>query len=373
MTYFPFLITEHVIDGQYIREYPRATVSQSARLKLAIKKYTPIDNTNPQPGDVTIELYEPLWEDLLAQSHGQGFRIGSIWIADTANLGASGIINENDLGDDPSWLDHSRDLLLDMVPCFHYSLSRGAIHGLPDLQLSNLQKRHKRWDPRVLERWIQHAYRDLPTVLYPRGDTDDILYLNASDPPVTLASSKHQEVMQYIRPNFGVVRLSGQRKPEKSSSHGILDQPDVIGPPIKTTPFYRSEPAIAWKLLEHIRPSVLYIFGERSPISTAYIRTELTQRTGAGIGGNGGIDKSKVKESLIARSGHQAPLEDVRATASSIGEWIGPAVREWKELEERIAQTWENQTAKDKLSVSVEWLPYLESACRLPALEPSKL
>ncbi|KAK1148136.1 hypothetical protein N8T08_010775 [Aspergillus melleus] len=312
MSYFPFSITEHVIDGQYIREYPRATVSQSARLKLVVKKYTPTDNPNPQPGDVTIvgahgggfpkELYEPLWEDLLAQSHPQGFRIGSIWIADTANLGASGIINENDLGDDHNGL-----------------------------------------------------------------------HLNQSDPPVTLASSKHQEVMQYIRPNFGAVRVSEQMKTERSAPHDTLDQPDVIGPPIKTTPFYRSEPAIAWKLVDHIRPSVLYIFGEQSPISTTYIRTELAQRTGAGIGGNGGTDKSKVKESLIARSGHQAPLEDVRATASSIGEWIGPAVREWKEIEERVAQTWANQTAKDKLSVSTEWLPALESACRLPAVEPSKL
>jgi hypothetical protein len=36
----------------------------------------------------------------MAQSHYLGFRIGSIWIADAANLGASGIINEAILGDD---------------------------------------------------------------------------------------------------------------------------------------------------------------------------------------------------------------------------------------------------------------------------------
>ena len=253
------------------------------------------------------------------------------------------------------------------------SLKRRDTWPSRSVAIEAARKTHKRWDPRVFERWIQHAYRDLPTVLHPRGDTDDVLYPNQSDPPVTLASSKHQEVMQYIRPNFGAVRLSEQMKTKRSALYDTLDQPDVIGPPIKTTPFYRSEPAIAWKLVDHIRPSVLYIFGERSPISTTYIRTELAQRTGAGIGGNGGIDKSKVKESLIARSGHQAPLEDVRATASSIGEWIGPAVREWKEIEERVAQTWTDQTAKDKLSVSTEWLPALESACRLPAVEPSKL
>lgn len=51
---FPFKITEHVIDGQYIREYPRATASPDSPLKLCIKQYTPIDNKNPQPGDLTI-------------------------------------------------------------------------------------------------------------------------------------------------------------------------------------------------------------------------------------------------------------------------------------------------------------------------------
>jgi len=59
---FPFSVTEHVIDGQYIREYPRATVSQDSRLKLAVKKYTPVENAHPQPGDVTI-----------VGAHGGGF------------------------------------------------------------------------------------------------------------------------------------------------------------------------------------------------------------------------------------------------------------------------------------------------------------
>ena len=49
-----FKITEHVIDAQYIREYPTATVSQDAALKVVVKKYTPVDNPIPQPGDVTI-------------------------------------------------------------------------------------------------------------------------------------------------------------------------------------------------------------------------------------------------------------------------------------------------------------------------------
>jgi len=45
-------------------------------------------------------MYEPFWEDLHTVSKTKGFRIRSIWIADVAHQGASGVINENLLGDD---------------------------------------------------------------------------------------------------------------------------------------------------------------------------------------------------------------------------------------------------------------------------------
>jgi hypothetical protein len=50
-----FKIKEHTLESQHIRDYPRATAfSQEEVLKLAIKQYIPLDNPNPQPGDVTI-------------------------------------------------------------------------------------------------------------------------------------------------------------------------------------------------------------------------------------------------------------------------------------------------------------------------------
>ncbi|KAJ5234660.1 toxin biosynthesis protein [Penicillium citrinum] len=53
---FPFTVTEHVIDGQHVREYPDATVSADAKLKLVLKQYTLFDNPNPNPGpgDITV-------------------------------------------------------------------------------------------------------------------------------------------------------------------------------------------------------------------------------------------------------------------------------------------------------------------------------
>lgn len=51
----PFRIIEHVVPGQHIREYPRATANeQEDILHLSVKQYIPLDNPNPQHGDVTI-------------------------------------------------------------------------------------------------------------------------------------------------------------------------------------------------------------------------------------------------------------------------------------------------------------------------------
>jgi hypothetical protein len=61
--------------------------------------------------DVGKELYEPFWDELLARSKRQAFSIRSIWIADVAQQGQSGMINEHLLGNDPNWNDHARDLL----------------------------------------------------------------------------------------------------------------------------------------------------------------------------------------------------------------------------------------------------------------------
>lgn len=51
----PFRIVEHTVPCQHIREYPHATSnSQEDTLYLAVKQYIPLDNPDPQPGDVTI-------------------------------------------------------------------------------------------------------------------------------------------------------------------------------------------------------------------------------------------------------------------------------------------------------------------------------
>ena len=50
-----FRVQEHTLTTSHIREYPGATADGlDDELKLAIKQYTPLDNQDPKPGDVTI-------------------------------------------------------------------------------------------------------------------------------------------------------------------------------------------------------------------------------------------------------------------------------------------------------------------------------
>ena len=54
MTQF-FRVVEHTVNGAHSREYATATANGDVdRPRLAVKQYIPLDNPNPQPGDVTI-------------------------------------------------------------------------------------------------------------------------------------------------------------------------------------------------------------------------------------------------------------------------------------------------------------------------------
>ncbi|RAH44191.1 uncharacterized protein BO95DRAFT_367016 [Aspergillus brunneoviolaceus CBS 621.78] len=461
---FPYTVTEHVIDSQYIREYPRATTTQDAPLKLCVKKYTPIDNPHPEPGDVTIvaahgtafakvggknhsqpalrlaliiaqELYEPLWEDLHARSKKVGFRIRAIWIADGANQGASGILNENHLGNDPSWLDHSRDLLL-MINQFRDQMPRpimGLGHSVGAAQMIFLSLIHPRlfsslmlvepyfvertlqgsgplllrltinkrdiwpsravavdksrkalrsWDPRVLDRWARFAYRELPSAVYPQEDaTQSSSSSPDAGPAVTLATTKYQEALMYTRANprryreLGLPDELNQKHEHEAPSppHDPLLFPDVLGALVPEQNSYRPEPVLAGRLVPHLRPSVLFLSGAESPLCKLGIHERIAKKVGTGFGGSGGMEYGRVRHHLVPKAAHTLPLEKVTATADALGPWIQQEVRRWKEDEQRIAQGWDELPAREKSMYSNEWKEMIGSAANRIIERRSKL
>ncbi|KAH6847220.1 Alpha/beta hydrolase fold-1 [Chaetomium sp. MPI-CAGE-AT-0009] len=342
-----FRVVEHTINCAHSREYVTATANGDAdRPRLAVKQYIPLDNPNPQPGDVTIiaahangfskELYEPLWDELQKRTAETGIRIRSIWIADMWNQGQSGVLNEKILGNDPSWWDHTRDLanLINQKRDEMPQPLVGMGHSMGGAQLTYLALSHPRllhslvlldpvittahsgigpaaastnrrdiwdsraaaaakfaqspfyraWDPRVLDLWIRHGLRALPTELYPTApgtstSSSSSSSSTGSDVPVTLATTKHQELFTFLRPTY---RAGRDLRDLDTSALGLGPAKHQQQPKYA---FYRPEPLQAFARLPELRPSVLYVFGGTSEMSRPEERRAKMERTGSGVGG----------------------------------------------------------------------------------------
>lgn len=201
---------------------------------------------------------------------------------------------------------------------------------------------YQAWDPRVIERQIKYGLRDLPTAIHPSYPAQ------GDDVPVTLSTTKHHEVFSFLRPNYEGSGHEG--RPVNRKKH-----PDVH-PGLDTIyPFYRPEiPSIYFRLPE-VRPSVLYVFGELSYMSSPEaIETKLAQ-TGSGVGGSGGIQDGKVKGVTLKNVGHLVAMEAVQECADAAAEWIDNEIRNWKAEEEEFRQKWVTKTLVEKQTVDEEW------------------
>ncbi|KAK3316100.1 Alpha/beta hydrolase family-domain-containing protein [Apodospora peruviana] len=411
-----FTIKEHVVQAQHIREYPHATAhSQEEVLYLSFKQYIPKSNPTAQLGDITIlashangfikELYEPLWEDLVAALGRRGVRVRGIWIADVAWQGQSGIINENNLGNDPSWFDHARDLLLAtnhfrkemprpiigvghsfganimvnlallhprllsslvlLDPVLSRFNLRGPKYGLapmvnsvyrrdlwPSLETAvasfTRNKFYSTWDPRVLAAWNAHGLRPAPgTKLHP----------DAPSGSVTLTTSKHQEVFTYYRPLAQVYDPStGKRVPENVD---LSKLPDVDPSSVAKHPdfmFYRVEggPATVDKLPQ-LRPGALWLFGGKSDVNPPDVRQEKMDLTGIGVGGSGGEKAGRVKQVTIEEFGHLVPMEATTRCAEYAAEFIAGDIHVWREEDKEYRAWAEGNTDTDKQMIGREY------------------
>ncbi|PYH95570.1 putative toxin biosynthesis protein [Aspergillus ellipticus CBS 707.79] len=311
------------------------------------------------------EVYEPLWEDLHAQLKKQAIPIRGIWIADVSNQGASGVLNEYIQGDNTHWFDHSRDLL-HMTNHFRDEMPRpiiGIAHSMGCAQLIHLTTMHPRllstlilyepvildipkaakatpnrapnpslpailrpdlwatrakaeayfaralrkWDPRARDRYIRYGLRSLPTRLYPETtDTSTptptpTTATDTNSTETTLATTKHHEAWSFSIPNL---------EPQ-SAGLGHLLLPDWDREVERPVMFSRPECLAAMRELPFVRPSVLWVFAERSYLSGVAAQERKMEVTGTGVGGSGGAKEGRVKKMVLEKGGHMLVVEEV--------------------------------------------------------------
>jgi hypothetical protein len=197
------------------------------------------------------------------------------------------------------------------------------------------------WDSRVLDKYIEFGLRQVPTALYP----DRVKGAAASADAVTLTTSKHQEAWNYVRPNFG----------HQDDGPDRLLSPDLDPKGHGQFHFTRAEMSSMYTSLPYLRPSVLYIRGSTSNLTSAELETERLRLTGTGVGGSGGVRTGKVKKVVIDGFGHLVPCEKVGVCAEHIANWLGEWFKQYRADEEFYRNHDSKKSSQDMLMTSNEW------------------
>ncbi|OJJ97834.1 hypothetical protein ASPACDRAFT_31733 [Aspergillus aculeatus ATCC 16872] len=439
----PFRVVEHTVECQHIREYPAATANeQEDILNLAVKQYIPLDNPNPQPGDVTIlaahangfpkELYEPLWEEIYARSKANGFRIRSIWMADVAHQGQSSVLNEDLLGNDPSWFDHPRDLL-HLLNVKRKEMLRpivGVGHSMGGAHLTQLCLMH----PRLI-----HTLILLDPVIQRESTQLDHLEMAHHHRETIAKTTQLSTYRREVWPSRAAAAASFQRSPFYQAwdprvlarwiEHGLRDLPTAIHPSdppkddadddktrpvtLKTTlhqevftfsrpnydgppgrevpvdrtthpdlnpehlgswPFYRPEPSRVFAMLPHLRPSVCYVFAGKSDMCLPEMMADKLRATGTGLGGSGGVAAGRVRDVYLKDFGHLLAQEAPGQCAEAASEWLGGELKRWRAEEEAFRERWHKKSKIEKVTIDARWKEHVPRAERPKKAAPeSKL
>jgi pimeloyl-ACP methyl ester carboxylesterase len=227
-------------------------------------------------------------------------------------------------------------------------------------------KFYQTWDPRVLDLWVKHGLRDVPTKLFP----------DAKLPEVTLTTTKHQEVMTFLRPNFA----ARPEDTEPSSAEATKSNPklnrrthaDLTPADTPQAPFYRGESTIVFNQLPHIRPSVFYIFGSKSFLTDDAIIEEKMQMTGSGVGGSGGREEGRVANVMVQDTGHLIPMEKVEESATLIAEWVKKEMARYWDWEQKTEEEWGTKKGLERSVLSNRFVKELNTVIK-PKESKSKL
>lgn len=390
----PFVIEDHSFEGQHIREYAAALAdSQEDAVWLHAKSYTPHEVVkNHERGDLTIigfhangfpkEVYEPFFEILYERLKTQGLTVGSIWIADSASQGTSAVMNDEKLGNDAHWFDHSRDVL-QMINTFRKHMRRplvavghsmggtqavAAAHyhprlfesvvlldppmtftfahtiaGMMQFVLNKPEKFRSRaevvkfvrkhpffraWKPEVLQRYMDSSFHSNPTVQH----SDEAVK------PTTPNASEARGLGRMVAEPVDWSELTHIQRHDYPDAH--TDSP-LLGP------IYNPHTRDGYMFLKTLRPRALFVLAQNSRICPPNELEDRTRITGTGPGGSGGVETGNVA-SVTVPGGHFFPMTNPEGSAQSIAEWLKNSLSKWRQTEDTFQQHWQARSKAEK-------------------------
>jgi hypothetical protein len=233
-------------------------------------------------------------------------------------------------------------------------------------------KFYQSWDPRVLDRWIQYGLRELPTYHFPHAtaasstpptitadpSTATVPPAKDTEKEVTLRTTKHQEVLTFLRPNFPTPDY-----PNPSTEPNPITHPDVDPSAQPSSPFYSPVPIATFHKLPHLRPSVFYIFGDPAAgafLSAPILKADKLTHTGTGVGGSGGVKKGRVSSVTFDGIGHLIPMEVVERTADECVGWLKPELDRWRRIEDEERAEWAAVPREKKSVLSEQYVTVMK-------------
>ncbi|KAJ6134413.1 hypothetical protein N7523_000735 [Penicillium sp. IBT 18751x] len=409
---FPFDIISHLVPVSPFREYPRAIFDDRKGVYLSVKQYIPrnepfrYEDTIPitilASGGVGFikELYEPLFAEILHRARQNGTTINSIWIADMYNIGESAVANRHNLGCEPSWYDHSRDLM-DVINHFRDKMARPIIglgHSFGCNQLFCMSI----WHPTLfhslafIEPGIDPLYGMGTTIgwanailkfknVYPtRKEAEAQLFrLHNAKNWERSVSERFREYGVYKRkgedgekwaittPKDQLVALIGRinakgvgRGPGGIADVTLADResvPDADPEGQQWGVFYRPELKKAWDMLPNMRPWALYVGGNNSPaFGSVKIREERLRLTGIGVGGNGGVRLGAVKQVVIEDGEHTMTFDhNLYKVAGYVADFLATESKRWVEGPLKRHNEWLQKSLTERQSIGRDYIDAL--------------
>lgn len=201
-------------------------------------------------------------------------------------------------------------------------------------------KFYQAWDHRVLDKWIEHGLRDLPTEQYPDLPKGS----DKGNPPVTLSTTTAQEVYLYLRAYYQDARLLQDEN----------NLQDIRAEDRDGSNFGRPETQELYRRLPEIKPSVLYVFGRNSEASPSEYRRDKMERTGTGVGGSGGTAKGKVQE-VVLDCGHLVGMERPTECAKACVSYIDKELERWATEEREWDVRVKGLSRKERVGINELW------------------